>query len=234
MRYEPEQIGKIIREERKKRGWSQDQLGKKLHISGKQVSNYEKAHPLPSMEVLLKLAELFNCEYGYLLGEESYKEGSQLDTAICQSLGLSGKAIDRLRAATHAGLSCELEERQEAISRFFESPYLGEFLDCLVEAATISARLSAHADSDYQQLIDRYGDDLVDNALLLNMAGGAIPDRYEDNEELQEAKKAIDEIFEKNRSDDFSLKVARYELREAFEQIVRNLIYREYKAITQV
>ncbi len=224
MMYDPEQIGKIIREERKKRGWTQDQLGKKLFISGKQVSNYEKGQPLPSMEVLLKMAELFNCEYGFLLGEESYKEGSKLNTAICQSLGLSSKAVDRLRTATHKGLSRELEERQDAISRFFESPYLGEFLDCLVDAATISARLSAHVDSDYQELVDCYSDEIVEKAFLLNVAGSVISGRFLDNEELQEAKKAIDETFDKHRSDEYSLKVARYELREAFELLVRNML----------
>ncbi len=224
MVYDPEQIGKIIREERKKRGWTQDQLGKKLFISGKQVSNYEKGQPLPSMEVLLKMAELFNCEYGYLLGEESYKEGSKLNTAICKSLGLSSKAVDCLRAATHKGLLRELEERQNAISRFFESPYLGEFLDCLVDAATISARLSAYADSYYQELVDCYGNEIVEKAVLLNMADGVISDRDMDNKELQEAKKAIDETIDKHRSDEYSLKVARYELREAFELLVRNML----------
>lgn len=224
MVYDPEQIGKTIREQRKKRNWTQDELGNMLHISGKQISNYEKGKLLPSTEVLLKLSELFNCEYGHLLGEESYKEGSKLKTAICQSLGLSGTAVDRLCTATHKGLSRELEKRQEIISLFFESPYFGDFIDCLVDAASISARLSACADSDYQELVDCYGNEIVEKAFLLVIPGGEMSVRDMDNEELQEAKKVIDEKNDKYRNDEYSLKVARYELREAFELLVRNML----------
>ncbi len=56
------------------------------------------------------------------------------------------------------------------------------------------------------------------------MADGVISDRDMDNKELQEAKKAIDETIDKHRSDEYSLKVARYELREAFELLVRNML----------
>ena len=103
MEYDFEQIGKSIKEERKKNGWTQEELGKMLCISGKQISNYEKGKLLPPQDVLLEMARLFNCEYGYLLGEESYKDGSKLNTAICESLGLSCKAVESLRRATHKG-----------------------------------------------------------------------------------------------------------------------------------
>lgn len=224
MMYDPEQIGKIIREERKKRGWTQDQLGKKLFISGKQVSNYEKGQPLPSMEVLLKMAALFNCEYGYLLGEESYKEGSKLNTAICQSLGLSGKAVDCLRTATQSGLTQELAERQRAISRFFESPYLGEFFDCLVDAAAVSNQLETYAASVYQKVVDRYGEERAEKAFMFFMSGVEIPVTDMDDAEIQEAKKEYDDAFDKVQSGEYHLKVARYKLQETFELLIRNLL----------
>ena len=88
MRYDLEKIGKTIRQERNKLTWTQDKLGKILGVTGKQISNYENGKLLPPQDILLKMAALFNCEYGYLLGEESYKDGSKLTTAICESLGL--------------------------------------------------------------------------------------------------------------------------------------------------
>lgn len=223
MQYDREQIGKTIREERKKKKWTQKRLGKELNISGKQISKYENGKLLPQQETLLKMAELFNCEYGYLLGEETYKEGSKLDTAICQSLGLSGKAVDCLRKAIHRGLPQELGERQECISRFFESPYLGSFFDSLVDAIAVRTRLSACADSAYQELVDRYGEQIVNKAFLLNVLGGEPSARDMEDAELQEAKKAIDVVFDKHRNNDYSLKVARYELREEFELLTRSL-----------
>ena len=51
MEYDFEQIGKSIKEERKKNGWTQEELGKMLCISGKQISNYEKGKLLPPQDV---------------------------------------------------------------------------------------------------------------------------------------------------------------------------------------
>lgn len=42
MKYNKEQIGNIIKNERKNRGLSQNELGELIFVSGKQVSQYEK------------------------------------------------------------------------------------------------------------------------------------------------------------------------------------------------
>ena len=94
MQYDLQKIGRIIREERKKHDtWTQKKFGAMLGVTGKQVSNYENGKLLPPQDILLKMAELFNCEYGYLLGEESYKDGSKLNTAVCDFMGLSNRAV---------------------------------------------------------------------------------------------------------------------------------------------
>ena len=64
MRYDLEKIGKTIHQERDKLKWTQVKLGKKLGVSGKQISNYENGKLLPPQDILLKMAALFNCEYG--------------------------------------------------------------------------------------------------------------------------------------------------------------------------
>lgn len=224
MKYDCEQIGKNIREERKRLGLTQDKLGKLLYVTGKQVSNYEKGNPLPSLETLLKMSELFHCELGYLLGEESYKDRSKLNTAICESLGITSKAVESLRTATQSGLTQELAERQRAISRFFESPYFGEFLDCLVDAAAVSNQLETYTASVHQKMVDRYGEERAEKALMFFMPGVEIPVTDMDDAEIQEAKKEYDAAFDKVQSDEYHLKVARYELREAFELLIRNLL----------
>lgn len=43
-----------------------------------------------------KLCEVFDCELGFLLGEEEYNSGTMLDTAIENKLKLSKAAIDSL------------------------------------------------------------------------------------------------------------------------------------------
>lgn len=223
MEYNSEQIGKLIRGQRKRLGLTQDKLGKMLSVTGKQISNYEKGKLRPPQDTLLKMAQLFNCEYGYLLGEKCYKDGSKLNTAICESLGMTSKAVESLRIATHKGLTQELAERQNAISRFFESPYIGGFIDCLVEVINLSDQLSFLSDSAQQDLIDRYGEEIAHKAIIYNSFSDSIPNNGTSHLELQEAIKDFETFIDRSQSMEYNLKVARYELREAFELLVRNI-----------
>ena len=61
-------------------------------------------------------------------------------------------------------------------------------------------------------------------AILFHMSGGDLSEEDKDTEELREAIKEFDAAIDESRSDDYSLKVARYELREAFERLVRNIV----------
>lgn len=225
MEYDLKEIGRIIREERKKlgQGWSQDKLGSRLGVTGKQVSNYESGKLIPPQETLLKMAEIFGCEYGYLLGEENYKDGSKLMTAICKSLCLSRDAVQALQKATHKGVPEELAERRCAISCFFEAADFGCFMDCLVEAVTISRELSAHSDLAYQELAGRYGEEIASKAVLYCLSGDAVSAEYESNPKFREAVMDLNSSIDKSRSQEYALKVARYELREAFEQLIRSI-----------
>lgn len=227
MKYDSEQIGRKIREERKKAALTQDELGKLLFISGKQVSNYEKGKPLPSLETLLMMSELFHCELGYLLGEQSYKDRSKLNTAICESLGISSRAVESLRAATRKGLTQELVERQEIISRFFESPFLGEFFDCLFDAVSISKRLDRSGSDAYDSLSGRYGNEITESAVKALLCGPIDTTNSAENQdrtELQEAVKELNASIDRSRDDEYALKVAKYELRETFETLIRSLL----------
>ena len=99
MKYNTEQIGKTIKSEREKKGWSQEKLGKKLHISGKQISIYEKGN-LPPLENLLALCDLFDCELGYLLGEDTYSKGTKIETEIYEKTGLLPETVKSLEYIT--------------------------------------------------------------------------------------------------------------------------------------
>ncbi len=98
MKYSAEQIGNNIKKEREKLGLTQDQLGAKLNFSsGKQISIYErgkgKERIIPPLDILLNMCEIFNCELGYLLGEESYSQKTQIMTQIEEMTGLDAETI---------------------------------------------------------------------------------------------------------------------------------------------
>jgi transcriptional regulator with XRE-family HTH domain len=60
-------LGEKIVELRKEKGWSQDELAEKIEGGGRQISKYENNKTMPSAEVVIKLAEIFNVSVDYLL-----------------------------------------------------------------------------------------------------------------------------------------------------------------------
>ena len=62
-------FGKRVRECREAKSLSQDELAKKAEVSRTIIGNYERNANTPSIEVLLKLAKVFNVTVDYLIGE---------------------------------------------------------------------------------------------------------------------------------------------------------------------
>ncbi len=64
---------KIIRQ-RKRNGWSQEELAEKLNVSRQAVSKWEGAQTVPDLDKILKLAELFGVTTDYLLKDDIEEE----------------------------------------------------------------------------------------------------------------------------------------------------------------
>lgn len=64
---------KII-EERKKNGWSQEELANKLGVSRQAVSKWESAGSIPDLKRILQMSELFGVTTDYLLKDEIEEE----------------------------------------------------------------------------------------------------------------------------------------------------------------
>lgn len=62
-------LGERVKQLRKERGWSQDDLGQKVGTAAHQISRYENGHITPSTEMIVKLAECFDVSLDYLLIE---------------------------------------------------------------------------------------------------------------------------------------------------------------------
>ena len=63
-------MGKQIKMLRTIRGWTQEELGKRLGVSKVAVSSYELGYRLPNVEMLEKLADAFEVTVDYLLGRD--------------------------------------------------------------------------------------------------------------------------------------------------------------------
>ena len=66
-----------ITEERKKNGWSQEELAEKLGVSRQAVSKWESAGSVPDLQRVIQLAELFGVSTDYLLKDDLVPESTE-------------------------------------------------------------------------------------------------------------------------------------------------------------
>jgi len=59
-----------IKNLRKQKGWTQDQLAEKINVNGRSIGRYEIGGVEPSASILRKLAEVFDVSVDYLLFDE--------------------------------------------------------------------------------------------------------------------------------------------------------------------
>lgn len=64
-------LGQRIHELRLSFGWNQVEMAQKLNITKQTVSNWENENIMPSIEMLVRIAELFRVTTDYLLGLEN-------------------------------------------------------------------------------------------------------------------------------------------------------------------
>ena len=63
-------LAEKIMEERKKNGWSQEELAEKLSVSRQAVSKWESAQSIPDLQRVIQLSEIFGVSTDYLLKDE--------------------------------------------------------------------------------------------------------------------------------------------------------------------
>lgn len=227
MTYSAEIIGKRILCERKRCGITQTQLGEKLAVSGKQISNYEKGITAPPVDILFKLCQVFNCELGFLLGEEMYANGTKLGTAIQTTTGLSTesiRAIQKITSTNHDALNFgqEAETYRCILNQMLSSEYFLLLMERLYE---LNQHYSAYhsvfnnlekelGKTGFQEALKRYSSRIDyfndPNAPVL---------QAEQYDALLKVDGAIDD---KHRLS-YMLKIARYETQEVFESLISEM-----------
>ena len=59
---------KRLKQLRQARGWTQKELGDRLHLGGTAISNYEVGSNQPALQTLVNMANVFDVSVDYLLG----------------------------------------------------------------------------------------------------------------------------------------------------------------------
>lgn len=102
-------LNEKIKQLRKERNWSQDKLGQKIGLDGRQVCRYEKGTTKPSSETLQKIAAAFGVPVDFLINdneEESLK-----------SFGIKDKELLKY----FQGIDQMNEEERKAVKFILES-----------------------------------------------------------------------------------------------------------------
>jgi len=74
-----------LKAERKKKGWSQEELAEKLFVSRQSISKWENDQNYPSIEIIIKVSDLFNVTIDELLRSDEeltkkvIEDGKQLE-----------------------------------------------------------------------------------------------------------------------------------------------------------
>jgi len=217
MNDKPELLGKMIRERRKEKKITQEALAEKVGVSAKQISSYENGHQYPPMDMLFKLCEVLDCDLGYLLGQEDYKEGTLLETCIINTTGLTSESLGTIIA----------------IKKFMHGRYLPSLNKLLSDKSALFSVLdSLNSLEKLEQekvaldvdLVKKYGEAMVKEA----------KDRYPDlpiNDDTPKIDTKLLEVMDKlgkniDRArdiDETCIPAARYELFESLITFINKL-----------
>ena len=95
-------MGAFLQALRREQGLTQEQLGEKLHISGKTISRWETGTYMPPVEMLLALSELYGVSMNELVA------GARLTPEE-----LPAKAEENLASVMKDSAAFQLEERRD-------------------------------------------------------------------------------------------------------------------------
>lgn len=143
--YNQSELGEKISEERNRLGNSLEAFSQKINITRQTLSRWEKGEGVgPSVSDLLRMCEIFNCDFGYLVGE--YECRTRSETDIQAVTGLSEKSIERLEML-------HLLEDNEAlgfISSLLVNPY---FITAIQEMSLAKSLEKSCKDRDAQKKV---------------------------------------------------------------------------------
>ena len=174
---------KIINE-RKKNGWSQEELADMLNVSRQSVSKWEGAQSVPDLQKILKMTEIFGVSTDYLLKDEIEPEGNSELKCVDDDSDTS------LRKVT-------LEEASEFISlRKKILPKIGIGVFLMITCPVILVLL-AGISSSYPDILTEKAATVIGLLCMFIQIGAAIYSFVINSGKLMKYKFLEEEAFEK-------------------------------------
>ena len=89
-------LSQRLREKRSQYGYSRKVVASRVGISASTLADYENTNIEPSLTVLIKLADVYNCTTDYLLGVEKPDT-----TILLDGTGLNPEQVDAVERLIH-------------------------------------------------------------------------------------------------------------------------------------
>lgn len=99
-------IGKLLKELRKEKGLTQEQLAEQLNISRRTISRWETGHNLPDLDILIEIADYYEIDLRELL------DGEKKNQKMSEELK---KTVLKVAKYTHK----EKEIKKEKLNTYF-------------------------------------------------------------------------------------------------------------------
>lgn len=98
------------------RGWSQDELARRLGVSRSKIGNYEQGTRRPNIEDLEALADAFNCTLSYLVGDDLTLDEIDLLEKFRKLNFVGKKEVERFLAYSYSKPEYRRESESDASS----------------------------------------------------------------------------------------------------------------------
>jgi transcriptional regulator with XRE-family HTH domain len=111
-------FGERLKQLRKEKGWSQDELAFHAQIDGRQVSRYENDRVMPSVDVIIKMAKAYDVSIDYLLVDDAPRRPLQAPTSKLAERVLAAGQLseDDERSLLHMLEAIEAKNKLKAIA----------------------------------------------------------------------------------------------------------------------
>ena len=105
-----EKIGKFLKELRKKKGLTQEQIAEKFNVSNRTISRWENGNNMPDLDILIEISDYYEVDLREILNGE--RKSENMDKEMKETV---------LRAVDYTNAEAELPDKKQDTKR--EMPY---------------------------------------------------------------------------------------------------------------
>lgn len=134
---DPRTIGGRMYLLRTEKGSTQEQIADEMHIKRQTLSKWENNESSPTVDDLMNLCEIFNCDFGFLVGEYACRKRQNTD--VHEHIGLSEAAINTLSMMN----TIDQKESLQILSSLICNPYFQAAIQQASKAVNIAGECKA-------------------------------------------------------------------------------------------